>query len=65
MKTIRRLKSFLRGRCGVSALEYAILVGVIVIAVAAALNIFGGQVSDAIRAIGSNIGTTTAPMGSP
>ena len=60
----RRLRRFLRANKAVSALEYAILVGVIAVAVAAALVAFGGKISDTIADIGTDIdGTTTA--GSP
>ena len=45
MKTVQRFKTFLRGERGVSALEYAILVGVIVIGVVTALQLFGTAIT--------------------
>lgn len=48
----RRFRRFLRANEAVSALEYAILVGVIAVAVGAALFTFGGDIEDAIEAIG-------------
>ena len=65
MKTVRRFKAFLRGERGVSALEYAILVGVIAVAVTAAITLFGGQLQNAITNIGTNLGTATSNTGSP
>ena len=44
----RRLRRFLRERKGVSALEYAILVGVIAVGIGGALVLFEGQVETAI-----------------
>ena len=60
MKThlLERLRRFPRATKAVSALEYAILVGVISIAVAAALVTFGGNITAAINAIGTGIDTT-------
>ncbi len=60
----RRFRRFLRANEAVSALEYAILVGVIAVAVATALVAFGGKISDAIAGIGTDIGGTTT-AGSP
>lgn len=64
MKTVQRFKAFLRGERGVSALEYAILVGVIVVAVVAALATFEDDLTTAIENLGDQIATTTAdPVG--
>ena len=65
MKTnlLERLRRFPRATKAVSALEYAILVGVIAVAVGVALATFGDEIADAIGAIGDNIGTTTADYG--
>ncbi len=63
MKThhlLRQLRRFPRAIEAVSALEYAILVGVITIAVAAALVTFGGDITTAIEAIGDGIDTSKA-----
>ena len=61
----RRLRRFLRERKGVSALEYAILVGVIAVGIGGALVLFEGQVSTAIDGIGDVVddmpGSLTAP----
>ena len=46
---------YLRNNKAVSALEYAILVGVIAVAIAAALVTFGNNMKDGIGAIGKNI----------
>ena len=57
----RRFRRFLRANKAVSALEYAILVGVIAVAVAAALVTFGGKIETAIEDIGTDIGGITGP----
>ena len=59
MKAIQRFKTFLRGERGVSALEYAMLVGVVAVVVVAALGTFAGEIEDAIEAIATNIGANT------
>ena len=55
----RRLRRFLKANEAVSALEYAILVGVIAVAVGAAIFTFGGQIKTAIGNIGTDIAATT------
>ena len=50
-----RAASFLRSTSAVSALEYALLVGVIATVVVAALAVFGGQLTAAITAISPEI----------
>ena len=61
----RRFRRFLRARKGVSALEYAILVGVIAVGIGTALLLFEDQVSEAITDIGDVVddmpGGLTAP----
>ena len=52
---IRRAASFLRSTSAVSALEYALLVGIIATVLVAALVVFGGQLTAAITAIGPEI----------
>lgn len=54
----RRIRRFTKANEAVSALEYAILVGVITIGVGAAIAAFSKDVSDAIAAIGDGIGVT-------
>ena len=44
----RRLRRFGRANEAVSALEYAILVGIIAVAIAAALTTFSGSISSAL-----------------
>ena len=56
---LRYLRRFFRAQEAVSALEYAILVGVIVAGVGAALLVFSDNVEEAIGAIGTK-GETTA-----
>ena len=51
----RRFRRFLKAKEAVSALEYAILVGVIAIAVGAAIFSFSGDLSSAITAIGTEV----------
>lgn len=52
----RRFRRFARANEAVSALEYAILVGVITIGVAAALVTFSADITAAIQGIGDNVG---------
>ena len=54
----RRLRGFARANEAVSALEYAILVGVIVVGVAAALATFETEIQNALARIGTQVGTT-------
>ena len=53
----RRLHRFLRANEAVSALEYAILVGVIAVAIGAALVTFGDEITAAIGTIGGQVKT--------
>ena len=50
-----RAASFLRSTSAVSALEYALLVGIIATVVVAALVVFGGQLTAAFNAISPEI----------
>ncbi len=50
---------WLRDSRAVSALEYAILVGVISVAIALAVGTFGGNLTTAISNIGTDINATT------
>ena len=52
---LRFLRRFFRAQEAVSALEYAILVGVIVAGVGAALLVFSDNVEEAIGAIGTKV----------
>ena len=49
---------YLRHNRAVSALEYAILVGVVAVAVAGALATFGDNITTALDNIGKQVGTT-------
>lgn len=51
----RRGKGFLRGTEAVSALEYALLVGVIATVIAAALVTFGGTIKTALTNLGAEV----------
>ena len=55
----RRLRRFARVNEAVSALEYAILVGVIAVAVAAALVTFSTDLETAIENVGDKMEKTT------
>ena len=59
----RRFGRFLRAREAVSALEYAILVGVVAVLIGGAIAAFSGQLRDAISAIGTNVTDATAQTG--
>ncbi len=52
---------WLRDSKAVSALEYAILVGVIAVAIGAALNTFSGSIDTAMDTIGARIGAIDTP----
>ena len=60
-----RARGFLRSTRAVSALEYAILVGVIAVGVTAAIGTFGDQIEEALGTIGSNLKTSTGSIGTP
>ncbi len=51
----RRLRRFLKANEAVSALEYAVLVGVVVVGVGGAIYAFSGNVETAISEIGSKV----------
>ena len=55
----RRFRRFARANEAVSAIEYAILVGVIAVGMAAALAAFETQISNALAAIGTTVGGTS------
>ena len=59
----RRFRRFLRANEAVSALEYAILVGVIATVIAAAMVTFGGKIDAALTAIGAEVTEATAEVG--
>ena len=60
---LRSCRRFLRAGEAVSALEYAILVGVIVAGIAAALVVFSGNIRTAVTGIGTGVaGVSPAPI---
>ena len=58
----RRLRRFARANEAVSALEYAILVGVVAVGVGAAVNTFSGNITTALMQIGGQISTPGADV---
>ena len=56
-----RARGFLRSTRAVSALEYAILVGVIAVGLASALNIFGEKIKDALTRVGTTVDSIAVP----
>ena len=56
-----RLPGFVRSGEGASALEYAILVGIVAVVLAVALTTFSGNLRTAITNIGTGVGNTTPP----
>jgi len=63
----RRFRRFFRANEAVSALEYAILVGVVAVAIGAALVTFGTNITTAVGTIGTSVSGITAstPKASP
>ena len=59
----RRFRRFLRANEAVSALEYAILVGVIAVAVGAALVLFGADIAAGLGAIGDTVDQVNTTTG--
>ena len=55
----RRLRAFARANEAVSALEYAILVGVIAVGIGAALVTFSGQITAFLGTVGTEVTGTT------
>lgn len=61
----KQFVQYVRNNRAVSALEYAILVGVIVVAAVVAMNTFTSDMETAINQVGDNVKTTTTNTGSP
>lgn len=57
----RRLRRFLRGNKAVSALEYALLVGIIAVAVGVGIAYFGGKLEGTIKKVGNKVGQISTP----
>lgn len=60
-----RAHEYLHSTRAVSALEYAILVGVITVAVSVAIGTFGEQIAAALTTISGNLTTTVEGIGAP
>ena len=58
---LRCLRRFFRAQEAVSALEYAVLVGVIIAGIGGALLAFSGNITTALNAIGNQVATQTGP----
>ena len=61
----RRFRRFLKANDAVSALEYAILVGVIAVGIGLALTVFETNLSTAIEGIAGRVQTGAATTGTP
>ena len=61
----RRFRRFLKANDAVSALEYAILVGVIAVGIGLALTVFETNLSTAIEAISTRVGAGAGTTGTP
>ena len=61
-KLLQFFRRFIRAREAVSALEYAILVGVVVAAVGAALVTFSGNIETAMNTVGTAVKGVKAPV---
>lgn len=62
-KVCKLFVGYLRATKAVSALEYAVLAGVIVVAISAALVTFSDNITKALGTIGGNIAATTTATG--
>ena len=62
---LQRIKALVRDSQAVSALEYAILVGIIAVAIAAALNVFSTDLTTGIEGIGDKVAGTGAAAKAP
>lgn len=59
----RRFRRFLRAKEAVSALEYAILVGIVAVVLAVGITQFSGQIKVGMAAIGAKVAAPT--VGTP
>ena len=60
---VQRASVFPRAYAGVSALEYAILVGVLAAAIIAALTTFSAEISNALATIATNLQSNVGNVG--
>ena len=56
---LRRLRGFVRNAAAVSAIEYALLVGLVAVAIGAGLLAFGDDLQAALGNIGDQVTSTT------
>ena len=61
----RRFRRFFRANEAVSALEYAILVGVVAVGIGAGLITFGDTIQTALTGVGANVTSTAGNLPSP
>ena len=59
----KKFVRYLRNNKAVSALEYAILIGIIAVAISAALVTFSTSVTDAVKAVGIKVKGATVDKG--
>ena len=59
----KKFAHYLRNNRAVSALEYAILIGIIAVALSAALVTFSGNIDTAISTIGGKVNSTNVSSG--
>ncbi len=57
IRSAKKFAHYLRHTRAVSALEYAMIVGVIAVAIVTALSTFSGNIAAALNAIGTQVGT--------
>ena len=61
--TAKKSAHYLRNTRAVSALEYAILMGIMALVISAALVTFSGNITPVLSLIGGKIGATTVDSG--
>ena len=59
----KKFVRYLRNNKAVSALEYAILIGIIAVAISAALVTFSSEVTKAVKGVGDKVGKATPKEG--
>ena len=59
----RRFRRFARANAAVSALEYAILIGVVAVGIGGVLVTFGKQIETALETIGGKVKTAADTVG--
>ena len=57
------MRRFAKSEAGVSALEYAFLVGVVSVALLATFTTFNDEIEDVLSQIGSNLVSTASSIG--